>query len=67
LGSFDSRAAQTRRQFLFESPSRRPDLPQLLSSAYDNARIDAANETGIDIDTFPETCEWTVEQVLAEK
>ena len=51
-------------QFLLESPSLRPDLPRLVSSAYDDARIDAANETGIDIDTFPETCEWTVEQVL---
>lgn len=54
-------------QFLLESPSLRPDLPKLLSNAYDDARIDAANETGIDIDTFPEACEWTVEQVLAEK
>jgi len=54
-------------QFLLESPSLRPDLSKLLSNAYDDARIDAANETGIDIDTFPETCEWTVEQVLAEK
>jgi hypothetical protein len=54
-------------EFLMESPSLRPDLPKLLSNAYDNARIDAANETGIDIDTFPETCEWTVEEVLAQK
>ena len=53
-------------QFLQESPSLRADLPKLLSNAYDNARIDAANETGLDIDVFPETCEWTVSEVLAE-
>jgi hypothetical protein len=54
-------------EFLLESPSLRPELPKLLSNAYDNARIDAANETGIDIDTFPETCEWTVEEALARR
>jgi hypothetical protein len=54
-------------EFLLDSPSLRPDLPKLLSNAYDDARIDAANETGIDIDTFPEICEWTVEEVLARK
>jgi len=54
-------------EFLLGSPSLRHSLPKLLESAYDNARIDAADETGIDIDTFPETCEWTVEEVLAQK
>jgi hypothetical protein len=50
-------------EFLSESPSLRLALPKLLASAYDDARIDAANQTGIDIDTFPETCEWTVAEV----
>lgn len=49
---------------LTQSPSLRRELPELLSDAYDNARIEAANETGLDIDTFPETCEWTVPEVL---
>jgi uncharacterized protein DUF29 len=49
---------------LKESPSLRPKLPELLSDAYDQARIDAANETGLDIDTFPETCEWPAAEVL---
>jgi hypothetical protein len=39
-------------------------LLELLADAYDKARIEAADETGIDIDTFPETCEWTVAEVL---
>jgi hypothetical protein len=54
-------------EFLEESPSLRPDLPKLLTAAYDNARIDAANETGLDIDTFPEACEWTVAEVLGAR
>ena len=51
-------------KFLRESPSLHPELPELLADAYDSARIEAANETAIDLDTFPETCEWTVAEVL---
>jgi hypothetical protein len=49
---------------LEDSPSLRPQVAALLPKAYGQARIDAANETGLDIDTFPETCQWTVEEVL---
>ena len=69
-GSWEATIRVQRRhaeEFLMESPSLRPGLPKLLSNTYDDARIDAANETGIDIDTFPETCEWTVEEELAQK
>jgi hypothetical protein len=45
----------------------RPDLPKMLSNAYDDARIDAANDTALEIDTFPETREWTAQEVLAEQ
>lgn len=51
-------------KFLLRSPSLRRELPELLEDAYDDARIDAANETGIVIDVFPEFCEWTVDEVL---
>jgi hypothetical protein len=51
-------------KFLRESPSLRPELPELLADAYEEARIEAANETAIDFDSFPETCEWTVAEVL---
>jgi hypothetical protein len=51
-------------EFLEESPSLRPKLPELLRDAYDQARIDAANETGLDIDTFLETCEWPSAEIL---
>ncbi len=51
-------------KFLRRSPSLRPELPEFLEDAYDEARIDASNETGIDIDTFPESCEWSLSEVL---
>jgi hypothetical protein len=53
-------------RFLAESPSLRPELSKLMGIAYDDARIEAAEETGIDIDGFPEECEWTVAEVLTE-
>jgi hypothetical protein len=65
--SWDASVRVQRKQlakFLRESPSLRPELLELLADAYDKARIEAADETGIDIDTFPETCEWTVAEVL---
>ena len=37
-----------------------------LSLAYRRARLDAADETGIDLETFPGVCPWTIEQILKE-
>jgi hypothetical protein len=51
-------------KFLRESPSLRPELSELVADAYDSARIEAEQETGLDLDTFPEICEWTVAEVL---
>ena len=51
-------------KFLRESPSLRPELQELLADAYDAARIEAANESGIELDTFTDTCERTDAEVL---
>ena len=51
-------------KFLRESPSLRPELSESVADAYDSARIEADQETGLDFDTFPEICEWTVAEVL---
>lgn len=51
-------------KFLRQSPSLRSELCELLSDAYEHARIEAANETGLDLTVFPETCEWTAGEVL---
>ena len=43
------------------------DLPlQRLPLAYRRARRDAADDTGLSPATFPETCPWSVAQVLDE-
>jgi Domain of unknown function DUF29 len=49
---------------LDDSPSLRPHVPALLTTAYRQARGLAADETGLPLATFPEVCPWTVEQVL---
>jgi hypothetical protein len=50
--------------YLEESPSLRRELPELIGATYRNARLTAADETGLELDVFPESCEWTVAQVL---
>jgi hypothetical protein len=51
-------------KFLKASPSLKAKLDETLIDAYDDARLDASNETMIDLDTFPESCEWTLAEVL---
>jgi hypothetical protein len=53
-------------KFLRRSPSLRPELPALIHDAYDTARLKAADETGLDTEVFPESCEWTAAEVLAD-
>jgi hypothetical protein len=49
---------------LDDNPSLKPLLPKALASAYRDASLEAVAETGLPSATFPETCPWTVEQVL---
>ena len=51
-------------RLLRDSPSLRPQLPELLAASYAHARLLAQDETGLPLDTFPETCPWTVERAL---
>jgi hypothetical protein len=51
-------------EFLKESPSLSPDLPQFINDAFERARIKAADETGLELDMFPDECEWSMAQVL---
>jgi hypothetical protein len=52
---------------LRRNPGLRPDLPTLLTAAYADARKRAMDDTSLSLATFPETCPWTVEQVLNEE
>ena len=50
---------------LSDSPSLRQHVRLLLSTRYAEARLDASDETGLPLRTFPETCPWTIAQVQA--
>jgi hypothetical protein len=49
---------------LDDSPSLKYEIEQKLANAYEIAVLSAANETGLDEDHFPESCEYTVDEVL---
>jgi Domain of unknown function DUF29 len=50
---------------LMENPSLKGKLNEVFEYAYEDARMWAARETGLSLDTFPESCPWTFEQVIA--
>ena len=49
---------------LEDSPSLRRDLEERLAYAYPRARLQASQETGLDLATFPTTCPYTPAQIL---
>jgi Domain of unknown function DUF29 len=51
---------------LEDSPSLREFLPKAFAWAYPRGRKEAVKDTGLPLATFPETCPWTLEQLLAE-
>lgn len=53
-------------KLLRENPSLRSVLREEYPERYDIARIYAASETTLELDTFPETCPWTLEEILEE-
>jgi Domain of unknown function DUF29 len=52
-------------QILDESPSLRPFLGETLAAVYDDAREDAAAETGLAEDEFPAACPFTADAILS--
>ena len=51
---------------LTRNPSLRLKLPVSVAWAYPRARQLAARETGLSLATFPESCPWSLEQLLDE-
>jgi Domain of unknown function DUF29 len=49
---------------LDDNPSLKPLLPQSLANAYRDARLEAAAETGLGVETFPDDCPWVIGQVF---
>ncbi len=61
--TLDERRLQVRR-LLKRNPGLKPRRGELLSDAYEGARIQAAKETPLDISDFPAECPWTFEQAI---
>jgi hypothetical protein len=53
-------------QLIAESPSLHDYPAQQLTEAYRHARAQAAIQTSLPLTTFPETCPWSLTQVLDE-
>jgi hypothetical protein len=51
-------------EHLRESPSLKSQLTELMSNAYRLAKIDAAQETGLDRDSFPADCPFTFDGAM---
>jgi hypothetical protein len=49
---------------LEESPSLRRELPDLLKRAYAKARLGAAKDTRLPLETFPAECPFSLEEML---
>ncbi|WP_017303709.1 DUF29 domain-containing protein [Spirulina subsalsa] len=67
-GSWRGSLREHRRQIkedLKDSPSLVPYLEKVWKDCYENARAQAADETGLPLKTFPVRCSYSVEQVLS--
>ena len=53
-------------RLLEESPSLQPRLPAMVTAEYRRARIEAADETGLPLSTFPESCPLTLEEITGD-
>ena len=51
---------------LADNPSLKAKLPEAIAYAYNNARGEAYAETGLSKATFPTTCPWSFDQIMAE-
>ena len=51
---------------LRESPSLRPTLDSTLKQIYPNARQEAADETGLNVERLPPSCPFTIVEVMDE-
>ncbi len=49
---------------LDDNPSLKNKLDELFIKSYYRAKLEAAKETGLDEDSFPETCPYTLDQVF---
>lgn len=51
-------------ELLHDNPGLKPKQDELYARAYANARGQAADETGLPLATFPETCPYTLDEAM---
>ena len=54
-------------ELLEDSPSLHHELGERITIAYEKARLNAEDETGIDKNEFPEICPFTFDQLLKKE
>jgi hypothetical protein len=52
------------RTVLDDNPGLKPRIAEALERAYEQACVAAARETGLDVETFPETCPYAFEDIV---
>jgi hypothetical protein len=53
------------RRLLQQNPSLQPLVASVIADGYADTRLEASDATDLPLATFPQTCPWTSEQVLA--
>jgi exonuclease V gamma subunit len=69
-GSWKGSIREHRRRIhraLLSSPSLRSYLTTILDDCYRSARSQASDETGLDLDRFPESCEYAIDRILDDE
>lgn len=49
------------------NPSLKPEIAEAITYAYENAKIEAAAETGLPEVTFSSVCPWSFEQIMDDR
>ena len=50
-----------------DNPGLKPRITEALTRAYRRARIDAANETGLEKTAFPDACPYSFDEVMSRE
>ncbi len=52
------------RDDMADNPSLKSKLPEAIATAFRLARVDAAQETGLELDVFPSVCPWGYDDMI---
>jgi hypothetical protein len=52
---------------LSDNPGLEPRLPEAIARGYRSARVEAANETGLETSAFPQTCPYSFDELMSRE